>query len=56
MQQDKNILIAALTGSGKTNDIQKKLQDLLCGIYDALNERQLPSVDIRIQACIGDAT
>ena len=32
-----------------SNDIQKNLQEPLCGIADKLNEQQLPSPDIRVQ-------
>ena len=37
-----------------SNDIQKNLQEPLCGIADKLNERQLPAPGIRVQVRTGD--
>lgn len=37
-----------------SNDIQKNLQEPLCGIADKLNEQQLSNPDIRVQVRTGD--
>ncbi|MBI2994067.1 MAG: DEAD/DEAH box helicase [Gammaproteobacteria bacterium] len=37
-----------------SNDIQKNLQEPLCGIADKLNEQQLPAHGIRVQVRTGD--